>query len=127
MQITNLVSNRSNKSLGSEWRDAASWPIRDLVHARHDRRLLAPHVGHQVPRRLLTSQAKLGLVLSLKQLFDVEICLKSFLMERVKISVLTSSSNLFQEGHPGPNASLDGWHVLCFAVPGCFFILHISI
>ena len=35
---------------------------------------------------------------------------------------LTSPSNPSQEGHPGPNASLDGWHVLCFVVPGCFFL-----
>ena len=48
-------------------------------------------------------------------------------MERVKISVLTSSLNHYQEGYPGPNASLDGWHVLCFVVPGFFLILHISI
>ena len=51
--------------------------------------------------------------------------MESFLTERVKISVLTSSSNYSQEGHPGPNASLDGWHVLCFVVPGYFLTLYI--
>ena len=66
-------------------------------------------------------QAKLGQVISLKKLFDVDIRVESFLTERVKISVLTSYSNHSQEGHPGPNASLDGRHVLCFVVSGCFF------